>query len=97
MIPHAPLRRILRAKCPHQISRAAVTVLQTSLEDMADEIAKLASIEFNQLNEQRGTLGIYPLKRLNKWSVQKACHKFLKPVRDRGGGLLCHFERPLQT
>lgn len=86
-IPLKPLRKILGQNCPFPISNDAVVLLRGSLEDVISYVGSVSLKEFEDLNHYRKRQGLRPLKRLNGWSIRKACDKILKQDADSDLGL----------
>jgi hypothetical protein len=86
-LPLKTIRFFIAKTCPYHISQNAIHELKRFLEDLSEQIAKMAVQEFKELNNRRKKLGLPELHRLNEWSVQRACKNILKPSEDNNKGL----------
>ena len=68
----------MEQNCSHHISDECVIYIRDKIENLIEEITKEATIEFNELNDNREKQNLRRLKRLNSWSINKASEKILK-------------------
>jgi|GEM_PF-6962792 len=87
VLPLAPIRDLLTRNCSFHISDTAIVILRDNIEDIIRQVGHESLEEFERLNSNRQRQGLRPLKRLNGWSIRKACDKILKQDADSDWGL----------